>query len=318
MGVFKTLKRRLRNLKRRFTMSNRRKENLRHTWKHRHNYLRAFLQGKKFKPNMSNKEHKRLYNLMLDQQQIKEGMSNRKKAIDELCRKLEDKPSLTANEKIELKEYCISKNNLKVEKVNLNQLNIRNIQNENESLNLPTIDPLANARESLDATTALLQELNDILENSHKTTYILEQRNYLKERESVLEKMITDIRDYTDGILKVTRNVNSDNSRQLKASAEELRDVVDSIYEEIDRILDYNVDQARLNLQKGIQQVKQNKYRNLTNAVHALKKQSKPKVQNIALLGNYAEALQQFYARQRASRVRRASQGSGGGRTRKH
>jgi Na+/phosphate symporter len=233
--------------------------------------------------------------------------SEKKKLRNIECKRLNDKGSpLTSNEKIYHKEYCLSDENRKV----TGRVRINNIQNLNaENLNLPLEDPLANARESLEAAAVLLKQLNDILDDSYKSKYIFEQQLYLKEREETLEKLITDIRDYTESVEKELRHWDTDDAKMLLATAEEMEVAVNTIFKEIDARLEYSLEGARANIKLAMEDLKQNTYKNITPAVHLMKQGQNPKVQNIALLGNYSEALQAYYRKQRESRVRRASRG---------
>ena len=300
-----TLKERYQNFKNRF----------KRTLKNLPNYVKAKVKGKPFHWTMTNRNVKKKQNAFKNQLMIKKGLSDKKEAIDKLCEKLEDKKTLSVDDQIYFKEYCISKENANVGKVKIENLNINT-----ENLNFPLIeeDPLAEAKESIEAATVLLNQLNDIVSESYKLGSVVDQYEFLKEREDVLEKLITDIREYTDTILVSTRRYNTNNSRLLRTSAEELKDAVETVYHEIDTALDLDLTKARLMIRKAMENVKQDKYKNIHNAIQILREQKKPTVQNIALLGNYSQVLQDFYRRHRASRVRRASRGGGQTRRRRH
>ena len=312
----KTLKNRYSSLKKRFTFSNNRKAELRRTMKHLPNYINAALKGKKFHPTMLPHEEAKLRRGMMERVEWGSYESEKKKLRNIECKRLNDKGSpLTSNEKIYHKEYCLSDENRKV----TGRVRINNIQNLNaEILNLPVEDPLANARESLEAAAVLLKQLNDILDDSYKSKFIYEQQLYLKEREETLEKLITDIRDYTESIKKDLEHWDTDDAKMLAATADEMKVATDTIFKEIDDRLDYTIDGARSNIKLAIDELKEDKYKNMTPAVHLMKGQRTPRVQNIALLGNYSEALQAYYRKLRESRVRRASRGGYATRRRRH
>ena len=311
----RTLKNRYSSLKKRFTFTNNRKAELRRTMKHLPNYINAALKGKKFHPTMLPHEEAKLRRGMMERVEWGSSESQKKKTIDMECKRLNDKGSpLTSNEKIYHKEYCFSDKNLNViGRVNINKLNLNN-----ETLNIPLEDPLANARESLEAAAVLLKQLNDILDDSYKSKYIFEQQLYLKEREETLEKLITDIRDYIETIQKELEHWDTDDAKMLAATADEMKVAVDTIYREIDARLQYNLEGARANIKLAMDDLRQNTYKNVTPAVHLMKERRSPKVQNIALLGNYSEALQAYYRKQRESRVRRASRGGKATRRKHH
>ncbi len=282
------------------------KNRFKRTLKNLPNYVKAKVKGKPFHWTMTNRNVKKKQNAFKNQLMIKQGLSNKKEALDKLCERLEDKKTLSVDDEFYFKEYCLSKENTNVGKVK-----IENIIHNTENLNLPLVeeDPLAEAKESIEAATVLLNQLNDIISESYQLRSVVDQYEFLKEREDVLEKLITDIRDYTDTILQTTRRSNTNNSRLLRTSAEELKDAVEAIYHEIDTALELDLTKARLMIRRAMENVKQDKYKNIKNALEVMKQQRKPAVQNIALLGNYSQALQDFYRRQRASRVRRASRG---------
>ena len=242
----KTLKNRYSSLKKKFTFTNNRKAELRRTMKHLPNYISAAVKGKKFHPTMLPHEEAKLRRGMMERVEFSSSESEKKKSIDIECKRLNDKGSpLTSDEKIYHKEYCLSDTNRNViGKVKINDLNLNN-----ETLNIPLEDPLANAKEAMEAAGALLHQLNDIVDDSHKKNpYHFEQRDYLKEREDVLENLITDIRDYTESIQKDVEHWDTEDAKRLKESVDELKKEVDNIYKEVDKLLDYDLEKAKSNI----------------------------------------------------------------------
>ena len=156
------------------------KNRFKRTLKNLPNYVKAKVKGKPFHWTMTNNNVKKKQKAFQNQLMIKQGLSNKKEAIDKLCERLEDKKTLSVDDEFYFKEYCLSKENTNVGKVK-----IENLKLNTENLNLPLVevDPLAEAKESIEAATVLLNQLNDIVSESYKLKNVVDQYEFLKERE---------------------------------------------------------------------------------------------------------------------------------------
>jgi uncharacterized protein YoxC len=293
-------------------------ENIKHRITNIPRYLRYTMKKNKPAPfhwtaTQKNIEQKR--KSFENQIRFREGESEKKVRIDKLCERLAAKPKLSANDKIFYKEYCLSEENVNVGEVNINALNL-----ESENLNLPLKDPLAGAIQRLNSVGDVLTELNQIVEDTSQLNFILNQKKVYQKQEKYLQGKIEEARRLLQEARDIAEPVSKPAARSLLAYINEVEQSLDTLYEEMNRVVEYDIDKARRNIAKAIPKIRSNKIVNISNALEKLR--GSPSMFNLNLLQTYGEALEeQIKRRERQARVALAKSPVGnwrGGKTRRN
>ena len=252
-----------------------------------------------------------------------EGESEKRKQINALCDELEAKDVLTANDKIYMKEYCLSAENANVGVVNLNALNMNN-----ESVNLPLVEnPIQVANDLLDQATSLLDSLNQEMTRLPISIKPIAER--VKRIKALQPELLAKVARGKELALQAKAKAQTvptmPNASRFEQATNELLTTFDSIANELASMTVYSIQNARQNLRSGIRALGSNENRNLSNAYRTLRGSSS--WTDLSLLGEYANALEKYQRRtQRNNRNRKVRvarmmgkrYGYGGRRTRKY
>lgn len=290
-------------------------ENIKHRIKNLPGYVKAKVQKKPFHWTMTRKEtenRKRGFQTQYNKSR-KQQSENRR---DKICEELErlgatDLPKYRNT----YKQYCISAENANVGEVNVNALNL-----ESENLNLPIKDPLAGAMKSISAAGELINELNQIVEETSALNFVFNQKKIYQRDELSIKEKIEKARELLQEAKTITSSVNKPAARSLMEYIEEMEETIDTLFKEMNKAVEYEIDKARMNLAKAVHKIRQNKNVNAKNALDKLRGSSSKF--DLHLLSTYAEALEeQLKRRERQARVARAKspvQNWSGGKTRRN
>jgi hypothetical protein len=261
-------------------------ENLKHRVQNIPGYLKAKVKGKPFHWTMTRKQMENKQRLFENQILFREQASKRRKILGDMCDRLEAKPILTVNDKLYLKEYCLSPENLNVGEVNLEAIEIPVGNTNDSSSNLPLKDnTIKIANQSLSQAGAIFEQVNETIRRFSRTSnsHSKKRRQAMGQQFAIEEQIMRGKKLCQDVLLLLERKPNAS---ALAESAREMIQQFDSVATDYREIVTYTKEKARQNIRKAIG----TKNLNIADALQELRGSSN--YQDLDLLGRYAAILE--------------------------
>jgi chorismate mutase len=275
-------------------------ENIKYRIKNIPGFLKAKVKGKPFHWTMTRKQmenkassFQKKYNKRQTNKASKQTSENRR---DRICRELERLEATNMPKyKNVYKNYCLSAANANVGDVNLNALE-ENLESEN--LNLPLLEnPIQVANSLLDEATSILDSVNQqMMTLPTQRMTIADRVQQIKARQPEILAEITRGKELAEQAKMKAQTVPTNpNAPAIVRDSEELLQTFDSVTNELARMTEYSIQNARQNLRSGIRALGMNELRNLSSAYTALRGSSS--TTNLSLLAEYVDALEKYQKR---------------------